>query len=143
MNMGYVAASYVPPGGTKQEKAHRQEQWERYQQQVCRSSAMDKQHEDPHTTSTPAPVSRKRADSHSQPYSQSHLEPEQQRRFSSASHYSTQQPGQSSPPPEVRRISGNFNAPTHVEIERHNDTAKSTRSKIKRLENTVKGWVRA
>jgi hypothetical protein len=100
-------------------------------------------HEDPHTTSVHTPASRKRADSHSQPYMQYDQEPEQQRRFSSASYYRAVEPTYPSSSPGVRRISGNFNAPTHVEIERHNDAAKSARSKIRRLENTVKGWVRA
>ncbi len=37
--------------------------------------------------------------------------------------------------PEVRRLSGNFNSPTDVEMERH---AKSPRS----LRMTIKGWVK-
>ncbi|XPS73655.1 hypothetical protein M3J09_005796 [Ascochyta lentis] len=40
--------------------------------------------------------------------------------------------------PEVRRLSGNFNAPTYVEVERHNDT-KSRRSSFKGI---FKGWVK-
>ena len=33
--------------------------------------------------------------------------------------------------PEVRRLSGNFNAPTQVEVDRHNETKRSLRGKIK------------
>lgn len=39
--------------------------------------------------------------------------------------------------PEVRRLSGNFNAPTHVEGKRHNDL-KSPRG----FRGAVKGWVK-
>ena len=39
--------------------------------------------------------------------------------------------------PEVKRLSGNFNAPTHVELERHNET-KSPRG----FRGTIKGWMK-
>jgi hypothetical protein len=145
MNHGYLATNYASLGVTGTEKERRQEQWGQYRQQKQRPS-MDTNtpHEDPHTSSVHTHASRKRADSHSQPYTPYDQELERRRRFSSASYHRAGRATQpSSSPPEIRRISGNFNAPTHVEIERHNDTAKSARSRIKRLENTVKGWVRA
>ena len=40
--------------------------------------------------------------------------------------------------PEVGRLSGNFNAPTHVEVKRHKDT-KRPRS----LGKMIKGWVKS
>lgn len=40
-------------------------------------------------------------------------------------------------PPEIRRLSGNFNAPTHVEVKRHNET-KSPRG----FRETIRGWVK-
>lgn len=36
MNSAYVAASYVPPGGAKKERALQQERWEQHQQQSIR-----------------------------------------------------------------------------------------------------------
>lgn len=38
---------------------------------------------------------------------------------------------QSYPQPDIRRLSGNFNAPTQVEVNRHNETKRSFRGKIK------------
>lgn len=39
--------------------------------------------------------------------------------------------------PEVRRLSGNFNAPTHVEVERHKESKG-----LRNLKGMVKGWVK-
>ncbi|KZM28394.1 uncharacterized protein EKO05_0004880 [Ascochyta rabiei] len=44
----------------------------------------------------------------------------------------------SSSRPEVRRLSGNFNAPTYVELERHNNTRRR-RSSFREI---VKGWAK-
>jgi hypothetical protein len=44
---------------------------------------------------------------------------------------------QTSPRPEVRRVSGNFNAPTYVEVERHKDT-NSPRGFRGRIRSLVK-----
>jgi hypothetical protein len=41
----------------------------------------------------------------------------------------------------MRRISGNFNAPTDMEIERHKDFKRSSR--VGKLKNAVRGLVRA
>jgi hypothetical protein len=47
-----------------------------------------------------------------------------------------------SPYSEVRKLSGNWNAPTHVELERTRQHRKSL-SSVEKLRNRVKGWVRA
>lgn len=39
--------------------------------------------------------------------------------------------------PEVRHLSGNFNAPTTIELERHNKTKKS-----RSFRGTIKAWVK-
>jgi hypothetical protein len=96
--------------------------------------------EDPsHQVST---KSRKRADSHQprdervQPsYLQSSYGYEQPRRFSSVDYASPQQG-------EFRRLSGNFNAPTHVELEREREQRKGLKS-VERLRGKVRAWVGA
>ncbi|KAF2244187.1 hypothetical protein BU26DRAFT_522881 [Trematosphaeria pertusa] len=42
--------------------------------------------------------------------------------------------------PEIRRVSGQFNAPTHIEIERHKDRSKS-RMGVKEIRRLGK-WIR-
>lgn len=59
---------------------------------------------------------------------------ERPRRLSSADH--------ASPYGEVRRLSGNFNAPTHVELEREREHRKSLTS-VEKLRSKVKRLVRA
>lgn len=39
--------------------------------------------------------------------------------------------------PEVRHLSGNFNAPTQVEVNHHNDTRS-----LRGFRGTIKGWIR-
>lgn len=65
------------------------------------------------------------------------------RRFSSAEEYNSpwRSPMQASPP-EIRRLSGNFNAPTHVELERHKDYRRRSKG-MDKIKNAVRGWVRA
>jgi hypothetical protein len=92
--------------------------------------------EDPsHQVST---KSRKRADSH-QPRDErahpsaisAHMHYEQPRRFSSVDYAG-----------EIRRLSGNFNAPTHVELEREREQRKGLKS-VERLRGKVRAWVGA
>jgi hypothetical protein len=64
------------------------------------------------------------------------------RRFSSAEHYHSPCPPHHNSQGEVRRLSGNFNAPTHIELERYRDHKRSSRS-IGKLKNTVRSLLRA
>lgn len=130
------SAGSVPPNGSKAEERKQQEQWSKHQQ--CVPSYM------PHTSSQPtAPMSniaenrttttRKRADSHQPPSSadQTHLRPsyeydERTRRFSSADY--------------GFRLSGNFNAPTEIELERERENRKSLKG-VEKLRNKVKRLV--
>lgn len=70
---------------------------------------------------------------------------EQPRRFSSTdtgyAYNLSPQLSPSSPYSEVRRISGNFNAPTDVELERTREHRKSLKG-VEKLRSKVKGWVR-
>lgn len=50
---------------------------------------------------------------------------------------SEQTDSRSNSQPKIRRLSGNFNAPTHVEVERHNDV-KGSRS----IRGTIKSWMK-
>lgn len=71
---------------------------------------------------------------------------ERPRRFSSAdtgyAYNLSPQLSPSSPCSEVRRISGNFNAPTEIELERTREHRKSMKG-VEKLRSRVKGWVRA
>lgn len=64
------------------------------------------------------------------------------RRFSSAEHYYSPSPAHHNSQGEIRRISGNFNAPTHMELERQKDYKRSSRG-LGKLKNAVRGLVRA
>jgi hypothetical protein len=71
---------------------------------------------------------------------------ERPRRFSSADYgYASSrlspQLSPSNSQGEVRRLSGNFNAPTHVELERNKEHRKSLKG-VERLRSKVKGWAR-
>ena len=59
--------------------------------------------------------------------------------FSSATSTSPQDQANlhSSSRPEVGSVSGNFNAPTHVEVKRHQDTKRS-----RSFSKMIKGWVK-
>jgi len=124
--------------------------------------------EDPHNQTSP--TSRKRADSH-QPacyasrswrsddashtehiHSAAHTRSsshdyEQTRRYSGADYgyvgnrLSLQLPP-SNPQGEIRRLSGNFNAPTHVELERDREHRRSLNG-VEKLRSKVRGWVKA
>jgi len=63
------------------------------------------------------------------------------RRFSSAEHYYSPSPAHHNSQGQIRRISGNFNAPTDMELERQNDFKKSSRG-LGKLKNAVRGLVR-
>ncbi|KAF2133363.1 hypothetical protein P153DRAFT_281995, partial [Dothidotthia symphoricarpi CBS 119687] len=66
-----------------------------------------------------------------------------QRRFSSASnHNSPFLLAHRSSQPEIKRLSGAFNAPTNIEVERHEDHKKSSRGadRLRKWEDRVKGW---
>jgi hypothetical protein len=109
-------------------------------------------------------TSRKRADSH-QPSATPHaqqftnatqteqsptaniLDDERPRRFSSADfgyvgNRLSPQLSPTNPYGEVRRLSGNFNSPTHVELERTKEHRKSMKG-VEKLRSRVKNWVRA
>ncbi|KAH7380157.1 hypothetical protein BKA66DRAFT_442472 [Pyrenochaeta sp. MPI-SDFR-AT-0127] len=161
----YQGAAYVPPGGTKKEKQRRQEQWDEYQRQHMTIA------EDPQDRSDPSkPTSRRRADS-LQPTTSLHsargcespdvrasncsavsparfestnndYSSERLRRFSSAEQYNTSPLAQSNSHSETRRLSGNFNAPTHVELERCKDQKRGLRG-MDKVKSTVRGWVKA
>ncbi|RMZ71636.1 hypothetical protein GMOD_00006774 [Pyrenophora seminiperda CCB06] len=112
------------------------------------------------------PASRKRADSHQTQTStplrtQQSLDSRQQavisaylrsscidddapspNRLSSAEHNYTPSSAHHTLQGEIRRISGNFNAPTHVELERHKDHKKGARG-IRKLKKAIRGLVRA
>jgi len=124
--------------------------------------------EDPHDQTSP--ISRKRADSH-QPacytsrsrrsddashtehiHSAAHTRSsshdyEQTRRYSGADYgyvgtrLSPQLPP-SNPQGEIRRLSGNFNAPTHVELARNREHRKGLNG-VEKLRSKVRGWVKA
>ncbi|KAF2828436.1 hypothetical protein CC86DRAFT_288438 [Ophiobolus disseminans] len=126
----YQSASYVPDGGTKSEKTRRQEQWNEYQRQ--QRASMSNIPEDPNHQSS---LSRKRADSH-QLVSTTH----RSRRSVDASHMERIHPVSNDAHPA--RLSGNFNAPTHVELERDREHRKSLRG-VEKLRSRVRGWVRA
>ena len=66
---------------------------------------------------------------------------ERPRRFSSAEQYSLLSPARSGSG-EIRRLSGNFNAPTPIELERHKDHSRRARG-MGKLRSAVKGWVKA
>jgi len=135
----YQSAGYVPAGGSKAEERKQQEQWNRYQQCMC--SYMHPSHV---LSSQPTasmndipenrtPTTRKRADSHQPPSSadQTQLRPsyeydERPRRFSSADYGS--------------RLSGNFNSPTEIELEREKENRKSLKG-VERLKSKVKRLV--
>lgn len=63
------------------------------------------------------------------------------RRFSSAEHYYSPSPAHHNSQGQIRRISGNFNAPTDMELERQKDFKKSSRG-LGKLKNAVRGLVR-
>jgi hypothetical protein len=64
------------------------------------------------------------------------------RRFSSAEHYYSPSPAQHNSHGEIRSISGNFNAPTAMELERHKDQKRSWRG-LGKFKNAVRGIVKA
>jgi hypothetical protein len=64
------------------------------------------------------------------------------RRFSSAEHHYSPSPAHYNSQGEMRRISGNFNAPTVMELERQKDYKRSSRG-LGKLKNAVRGLVRA
>ncbi|KAA8615655.1 hypothetical protein PtrSN002B_002553 [Pyrenophora tritici-repentis] len=63
-------------------------------------------------------------------------------RLSSAEHQYTPSSAHHSQQGAIRRISGNFNAPTDIELERHKDHKKGARA-IRKLKNTIKGLAKA
>jgi len=63
-------------------------------------------------------------------------------RLSSPEHRSTPPSAHHTSQGEIRRISGNFNAPTHIELERHNDHKKGARA-MGKLKSAIRGLVRA
>ena len=68
---------------------------------------------------------------------------ERPRRFSSAErYYSSSPPAHHSSQGDIGRLSGTFNAPTHVEVERHEDHKRSSRG-VGRFKNAVRGLVKA
>ncbi|KAH7077672.1 hypothetical protein BKA63DRAFT_489223 [Paraphoma chrysanthemicola] len=161
MNLGYYeGVSYVPPGGTRAEKRRRQEQWDSHQreQQAHRCSMEDVPKEERYHNSTP---SRKRTDSSPTPSPQSidaspsstsstqcrsSSDYDPPRRYSSADHrYAgnrlSPQLSPLHPQGELRRLSGNFNAPTHVELERERENRKSLKG-IEKLRNKLRGLAR-
>jgi hypothetical protein len=121
--------------------------------------------EEPHSYLAASKItSRKRADSHSPPLTSTRITPntdtpaysttdsmhrqsldsdQYARRFSSAEEYNSpwRSPMQASQP-EIRRLSGNFNAPTCVELERHKDYRRRSKG-MDKIKNAVRGWVRA
>jgi len=118
----YQSAGYVPAGGSKAEERKQQEQWNRYQQSSMNDIPENR-----------TPTTRKRADSHQPPSSadQTQLRPsyeydERPRRFSSADYGS--------------RLSGNFNSPTEIELEREKENRKSLKG-VERLKSKVKRLV--
>ncbi|KAI4959125.1 hypothetical protein J4E86_002846 [Alternaria arbusti] len=146
----------------------KQERQERSQRQQPRYSMSDIP-EDPNQRSALfMPSSRKRADSH-QPRTTLHHTPRSSddeqlsqqavisaylrssysdddtgrpRRFSSAEPYYSPSPAHHNPKSEISRISGNFNAPTAMELERHKSHKRSSRG-LGKLKNAVRGLVRA
>ncbi|OAL00514.1 hypothetical protein IQ06DRAFT_145763 [Phaeosphaeriaceae sp. SRC1lsM3a] len=166
----YQSASYVPPDGTKAEQRKRQEQWDDYQRQqrVGRASMSDIPDSN-YQTSTQL---RKRADSHQPSLSSPQLRRSNMASHSEQSHtsamsaqqrsshdyderprrYSSTDPGyvghrlspQLSPSYlyDEPRLSGTFNSPTHVELERSIEHRKSLKG-VERLRSKVKGWARA
>ncbi|OAL49550.1 hypothetical protein IQ07DRAFT_680764 [Pyrenochaeta sp. DS3sAY3a] len=163
----YQSAGYVPPGGTEKEKQRRQDQWAEWQrQQTSQRESMSDILEEPHSCLAASKItSRKRADSLSPPLTSSRITPKTDtpaysttdsmhrqsldadhqyaRRFSSAEEYNSpwRSPMQASQP-EIRRLSGNFNAPTCVELERHKDYRRRSKG-MDKIKNAVRGWVRA
>lgn len=64
------------------------------------------------------------------------------RRFSSAEEYNPPRRSlMQASPCEIRRLSGNFNAPTHVELERHKDYRRRSKG-VDKIKNAVRGWVK-
>jgi hypothetical protein len=64
------------------------------------------------------------------------------RTFSRAEHDFSPSPTHHSSQREIRRLSGNFNAPTHIEVERHRDYKRSSRG-MGKLKSAVRGLLRA
>jgi hypothetical protein len=64
------------------------------------------------------------------------------RRFSSAEYDYSPSAAHHNSQPEIRRLSGNFNAPTNVELERH-QSHKRTSWGMSKLKSAVRGLVRA
>ncbi|KAH8732498.1 hypothetical protein GQ44DRAFT_602537 [Phaeosphaeriaceae sp. PMI808] len=161
----YQSASYVPPGGTNVEKKRRQEQWDEYQRQQQASISNVMQDNQPSTRS------RKRVDSHQPSVTSplrisvdashtDHGRPntnsadlrssqdymDRPRRFSSTDFayvggQLTPQLLPSTPQTEIRRLSGNFNAPTDIELERTRENRKSLKG-VDKLRSKVKSLVR-
>ncbi|KAH7400790.1 hypothetical protein DE146DRAFT_654008 [Phaeosphaeria sp. MPI-PUGE-AT-0046c] len=165
----YHSASYVPPNGTKAEQSRQQQQWDDYQlQQRAGRASMSDIADSKNRIST---KSRKRADSHqpsskpsqmrssnvASPTEQSHAPTmSTQQRFSEdyderPRRYSSVDPGyvgnrlspKLSPSYlyDDSSLSGTFNSPTHVELERTIEHRKSLKG-VERLRSKVKGWVR-
>ena len=76
--------------------------------------------------------------------SHTHDDAQRPRRYSSAEHHASWPPPMHAHSvPEIRRLSGNFNAPTHVEVERHDEhNRKRSLSGIGKLKSAVKGLMR-
>lgn len=171
MNAQYhQSANYIPPGSTKAGRSRKYGQWDgvQHQQRAGRVSMSDFTDSRHFATST---ASRKRADSH-QPSStppqlrrsivasysdQSHTSAMSAQQGSSHDYddqprrYSSADPGdvgnrlspQLSPYHyDEPRLSGGFNAPTDLELERTIEHRKSLKG-VERLRSKVKGWVRA
>ncbi|KAF1842068.1 uncharacterized protein K460DRAFT_409499 [Cucurbitaria berberidis CBS 394.84] len=67
---------------------------------------------------------------------------ERQRRVPSAEQYHSLSPVQSNRHREVGSLSGSFNAPTHVELERHKGHRKRAKG-MHKLRSVVKAWIKA
>ncbi|KAF1836964.1 hypothetical protein BDW02DRAFT_196407 [Decorospora gaudefroyi] len=124
-----------------------------YQQCPSHTPCLRKRADSLHPRTPTPPYARRSLDTEQQPHQSvisaylrssyyDETGPGEHSRFSSAEHHHSPSPARHSSQGEIRRLSGNFNAPTDIELERHRDHKRNSRS-MGKLKNAVRGLVRA